>query len=260
MGREYESKVALVTGGASGMGLATARLLASHGAAVALLDRDDATTQAQALADEFGARTTSIKVDMTEAIAVEKAVNDVVSWGGRLDYGVNAAGVFFGSGRLADVPLSEFKKTMDINVGGAWNSMREEIRAFQRLKIKGSIVNITSDAGTVATAGCSAYVASKHALVGLTKAAALEYAREGIRVNAVAPGDVATPMLLEFGTETGLSAEALGSKHPIGRIGKPEEVAELICFLLSDRAHFMVGSNVAIDGGTTTSGCYIMDE
>ncbi|WZH50405.1 short chain dehydrogenase/reductase [Fusarium acuminatum] len=259
MSQEFQGKVALVTGGASGMGLATARLLAERGAAVALLDRNDGTAQAQAMSKDFGTKATHIKVDLTDADAVEKAVKDVVSWGGRLDYGVNAAGIYLGSGRLAEVPLAEFTKTMDVNVGGAWNSMREEIRAFQRLNIKGSIVNITSDAGTYATYGCAAYTTSKHALVGLTKSAALEYARDGIRVNAVAPGDVATPMILEFGEDTGLSAEDLGSKHPIGRIGRPEEVSELICFLLSDRAQFMVGSNVAIDGGTTTAGFYNLD-
>ncbi|KAM0417222.1 hypothetical protein ACHAPT_012799 [Fusarium lateritium] len=259
MSREYDGKVALVTGGASGMGLATARLLASRGAAVALLDRNDGTSQAQTLADEFKSKATYVKVDITDLSAVEKAVNDVVSWGGRLDYAVNAAGIFLDTGRLADVTLSEFTQTINVNLVGAWNSMREEIQTFQRLKIKGSIVNITSDAGTVATANCSAYVASKHALVGLTKTAALEYAREGIRVNSVAPGDVATPMLTDFGTDTGLDVDALGSKHPIRRIGRPEEIAELICFLLSDRAQFMVGSNVAIDGGNTTSGYYILD-
>ena len=188
-----------------------------------------------------------------------KAVNDVVSWGGRLYYAVNAAGIFLDTARLADVTLSEFTQAINVNLGGAWNSMREEIRAFQRLKIKGSIVNITSDAGTVAMVDCSACVASKHTLVGLTKTAALEYAREGIRVNSVAPGDVATPMLADFGTDTGLDVDVLGSKHPIGRIGRPEEIAELICFLLSDRAQFMVGLNVAIDGGNTTSGYYILD-
>ncbi|KAI8648216.1 2,5-dichloro-2,5-cyclohexadiene-1,4-diol dehydrogenase [Fusarium keratoplasticum] len=213
----------------------------------------------ETLTDEFKSKATYVKVDITDLSAVGKAVNDVVSWGGRLYYAVNAAGIFLDTARLADVTLSEFTQAINVNLGGAWNSMREEIRAFQRLKIKGSIVNITSDAGTVAMVDCSACVASKHTLVGLTKTAALEYAREGIRVNSVAPGDVATPMLADFGTDTGLDVDVLGSKHPIGRIGRPEEIAELICFLLSDRAQFMVGLNVAIDGGNTTSGYYILD-
>ncbi|KAJ4180779.1 hypothetical protein NW755_011502 [Fusarium falciforme] len=168
------------------MGLATALLLASRGAAVALLDRNDGTSQAQTLTNEFNSKAAYVKVDRTDLSAVGKAANDVVSWGGRLDYAVNATGIFLNTGRLADVILSEFTQTINVNLGGAWNSMREEIRAFQRLKIKESIVNITSVAGTVAMANCSACVASKHALVGLTKTAALEYACEGIRVNSVA--------------------------------------------------------------------------
>ncbi|KAH8883542.1 short chain dehydrogenase/reductase [Thozetella sp. PMI_491] len=257
MNREFEGKVAVITGGASGMGLATARLLASRGAAVALLDINDASAQASAIEVEFQARSLALKVDATDSTAVQLAMDQVVAWGGnRLDLAVNAAGIFLQSGRTADVPVDEFHKVMNVNVAGAFFCLQSEIRAFRRLKIRGSIVSITSDAGTCGSAGCSVYTASKHALVGLTKVAALEYGREGIRVNAVAPGDIATPMMEKWSKESGLSVEDMGSKHPIGRIGRAEEVAETICFLLSDRAPFILGANVAVDGGLTASGYY----
>lgn len=236
------------------MGLATASLLASRGADVAILDLQDGTFKAQELLKQFRVRSKFFQCDVTVPEDVEHTVQGVIQWsGGRLDLAVNATGVLISDGYLHKVSPASFRRTMEVNVLGAFYALKEEISAFRRLRTKGSIVCITSDAGSYAVAGCVAYTTSKHALVGLVKSAALEYARDGIRVNAVAPGLIETPMMHALTDE---SMGSLGAKHPIDRVGPLEEVAELICFLLCDRARFMVGSNVAIDGGNTTAGFY----
>ncbi|KAI8689064.1 hypothetical protein NCS55_00162300 [Fusarium keratoplasticum] len=262
MAGEFSEKVALVTGASGGIGYACAHLLASRGASVALLDLADTTTRAQQLEDLFGVRTLPVWVDVTKSEVVRDAVAKVVSWAGRLDFAVNAAGILPKGVTIDATDPASWAAVINVNLTGTFHCMQQEIRTFLELGVPGSIVNLSSDAGTIGTIGCAGYVASKHAVNGLTKTAALEYAKKGIRVNAVAPGNIDTPML----SHLSLSADELAhATQPSGKLGKPEEVAELICFLLSERAEFMTGSIVAIDGGTTiagfsngdTSGAYI---
>ncbi|CAH0051467.1 unnamed protein product [Clonostachys solani] len=248
---EFQGKVAAVTGASGGIGGTTARLLALRGASVALLDLKDTARIADSLSKEFGVQTKAIKMDVTDPQAVQQVFADIVSWKGRLDFCVNAAGIFPIGNRIDGTELGLWTKVMDINLNGVFYCLREEIRTILHLGIEGSIVNLSSDAGTVSSVGCAPYVASKHAVNGLTKSAAIEYAKSGIRVNAVAPGNIDTAMIQNFGIST---ADLAKVAQPTGRCGRPEEVAELICFILSDRSSFMTGSIVAIDGGITTTG------
>ncbi|KAH7154655.1 short-chain dehydrogenase/reductase SDR [Fusarium sp. MPI-SDFR-AT-0072] len=251
MSREFDGKVAVVFGAAGGIGFASAQLLASKGADVALADYADTTTQAAQLSSSFSVQTLAVRVEVTQSQDVQDAVAKVVSWAGRLDFGVNAAGILPKGIDIDCTELSSWNTVINVNLNGTFLCMREEIRTFLKHGVAGSIVNLSSDAGIIATVGCSGYTASKHAVNGLTKTAALEYAKRNIRVNAVAPGNIDTPMLGKLN----LTAEELGHiGQPTGKVGKPEKVAELICFLLSDRADFMTGSIVAIDGGTTIAG------
>lgn len=248
---DFNGKVALITGASGGIGGATARLLASRGASVALLDINSPEVLAEKLSTEFQVSTKAVQVDVTSPESVEKAMAQVLGWRNQLDLCVNAAGVFPIGSNIDETSTERWSQVMSINLNGVFYCLREELRAFLRLGTKGSIVNLSSDAGTVASVACAAYVASKHAVNGLTKSAALEYAKKGIRVNAVAPGNIVTPMIQKFS----ISPEDLAKvTQPTGRCGKPEEVAELICFILSERSAFMTGSIVAIDGGITTTG------
>ncbi|VUC36382.1 unnamed protein product [Clonostachys rosea] len=249
---ELSGKVALVTGGCSGIGLECVRILAARGASVAILDLAEGSRMATELSEQFSTTIRATLCDVTSHKSVAKAAQWVESWAGRLDFCVNAAGIFPPQGKdVAVVDPETWKKVMDVNVNGTFYCLQQELQIMKRLGCKGSIVNISSDAGAVATAGHAAYVASKHAINGLTKTASLENAREGIRINAVAPGFIDTPLM----DKLGVSKEQLGKEAcPVGRCGKPQEVAELIAFLLSEKSSFMTGSIVAIDGGATSVG------
>ncbi|MFI7098249.1 SDR family NAD(P)-dependent oxidoreductase [Streptomyces sp. NPDC050161] len=243
---EFAGRVALVTGGASGIGLAVARRLVRGGAAVVLADFNEAGARAAAgeLAAD-GARAAAVAVDVTDAESVARAVRFTTDTYGSLDLAVNNAGI---SGPVAATGAYDpdaFRRVIDTNLNGVFHSLRHELPVMAAAG-GGAIVNMASILGTNGFAGSPAYVAAKHGVVGLTKTAALEYAGQGIRINAAGPGFIDTPLLRDADPEHRAQLVAL---HPAGRLGTADEVAELTAFLLSDRASFINGSYHLVDGG-----------
>jgi len=248
-----DRKTILITGAASGIGAAAARLFAYYGAQLVLLDRD-APGLVSVAADISGAITAVC--DIGDSGAVVAAVERAVVQFGRLDGAFNNAGIEGAGGRFhptADYPADQFDAVIAVNVRGLWNCLRAEVPVMLAAG-GGAIVNTASVMGWLGAPGMAAYVASKHAVVGLTRAAALDYAAQGIRVNAVLPGAIETPMLTERGfiANPGF-AEFAAQAHPLGRLGQPGEVAEAAAWLLSDRASFVTGHTLAVDGGLSAS-------
>ncbi|MBI3249796.1 MAG: SDR family oxidoreductase [Deltaproteobacteria bacterium] len=244
-----QGKVAVVTGGSSGIGRATALIFAREGAKVVvadvLVDGGEETVRMIAAA---GGEAVFVKTDMAKAADVEAMVQKAVSTYGRLDCAHNNAGIEGATGRTADYKEADWDRVIQINLTGVWLCMKYEIQ--QMLKQGGgAIVNTASDAGLLGVPQMPAYVASKHGVVGLTKTAALEYAKSGIRVNAVCPGVIKTPMVDRI---TGLRpgrAERMTAAEPVGRMGKPEEIGEAVVWLCSEAASFVTGLPMPVDGG-----------
>ncbi|MFF3493050.1 SDR family NAD(P)-dependent oxidoreductase [Streptomyces sp. NPDC002795] len=246
---EFAGKTALVTGSASGIGLATARRLGRGGANVVIADYNEKGAQeaAETLKAE-GLKAAAVAVDVTDPASVEAAVAFAVDTFGGLDLAVNNAGIGGASAPTGEYDIDVYNRVVRTNLDGVFFSMRYEIPAIQAAGNGGAIVNVASILGSVGFAGSPAYVAAKHGVVGLTKTAAAEYAAKGIRVNAVGPGFIETPLLKEMDKA---AHEGLVALHPAGRLGTSEEVAELIVFLLSDRASFIAGSYHLVDGAYT---------
>lgn len=240
-------KVAIVTGAASGIGASTALLFAREGAGVIVTDIHE--TEGKALVEKIlasGGKAAFLKANAGKAEDAEKTVLFALETFGRLDIAVNNAGIGGYSGPIAEYPVEEWQKVIDINLSGVFYGLKYQIPAIEKTAGKGSIVNVASILGAVGLANASAYVASKHAVVGLTKVAALESSAKGIRVNSVGPAFIDTPILNGL---TGEFREAITRAHPIGRLGRPEEVAELFLWLASDKSSFATGSYYPIDGG-----------
>jgi NAD(P)-dependent dehydrogenase (short-subunit alcohol dehydrogenase family) len=245
-------RVALVTGGGSGIGAATARALAASGVAVMVADID--AERAAAVAAEVsaaGGEAASVVVDVRDAESVRAMVAATVERFGALHVAVNSAGVSEDVADFAELPWAQWERTIDVNLSGTFRSLQAEIPAILAAG-GGAVVNVSSVAGLIGFPGNPSYVASKHGVVGLTKTAALEYARRGIRVNAVCPGTVDTPMLAAF-TGDEATKKAMGRLSPMGRLAEPDEIAAMIVFLCSEAASYVTGQAVAVDAGATAT-------
>jgi NAD(P)-dependent dehydrogenase (short-subunit alcohol dehydrogenase family) len=248
MAKDFDGKVAFVTGGASGIGEAVARQLAERGAKVVVADlKLDAAQKAVDAIKAAGGEAAAVAVDVGKVEQVEKAVQFTLDTYGALNVAVNNAGIGGAVAPLADYTFEDWHKVIDINLNSVFYSMKYEIAAMQKAG-GGAIVNMASILGSVAFPNSPAYIAAKHGVVGMTKSAALDYAKQGIRVTAVGPGFIDTPLLAALPKE---AYDGLTALHPVGRLGATDDVAALTVFLLSDAAANITGSYHLVDGGFT---------
>jgi NAD(P)-dependent dehydrogenase (short-subunit alcohol dehydrogenase family) len=253
MKRLMENKVVLVTGGGSGIGRAAALAFADAGAKVVVSGRREAEGfETVALIKKAGGQGAFIRADVSQESDVERLVNQTVATYGHLDAAFNNAGIEGDVGKPThEQTVANYRAVIDTNVLGVLLAMKYEVGAMLK-NGGGAIVNNASVGGLIGFPGVSVYVASKHAVLGLTKSAALEYAKQGVRVNAVSPGGIETPMLNRFTGGPGTQFfDQLAGMHPIGRLGRPEEIAEAVLWLCSDKASFVTGLSLTADGGWT---------
>lgn len=246
---ELSGKVAFVTGGSAGIGRAAAMALAAEDAAVVVADVD--TVRGEEVAAEIrgkGGRAHFVRVDVSDDAQVASAIAETVSTFGGLDLAFNNAGIEGAQAITHECTPENWTRTLAVNLTGVWQCMRHEIPAMLE-RGGGSIVNNSSVAGLVGFNGIPAYAASKHGMLGLTKTAALEYADRGIRVNAVCPGVIDTEMIDRFTGQQADVEAALLATEPVGRLGRPEEIADAVVWLCSARASFVTGQAIAVDGG-----------
>jgi NAD(P)-dependent dehydrogenase (short-subunit alcohol dehydrogenase family) len=249
---QLAGKSIIVTGAGSGIGRTSAITLAGAGASVVVADIDgSAGEETAATIHDAGGQASFVKVDVTDAGDVQAMVNHAIETFGRLDGAHNNAGVLGSSSVLADLDDDDWRRVIEINLTSVFLCMKHEIRAILQQQTQGSIVNTASFSGLVAVPFAAAYVASKHGVVGLTKAAAVEYGRKGIRVNAVCPGTVRTQMMQERIAANPKMEKALSDVSPMRRLAEAVEVANAVVWLCSDGASFVNGHALPIDGGAT---------
>jgi NAD(P)-dependent dehydrogenase (short-subunit alcohol dehydrogenase family) len=250
MNISFEGKVALVTGAASGLGLATAKAFAESGASVALADWNE--NAVRSAADELtaqGHKAIAICCDVSDDAQVEAMVKQTVATFGHLDAAYNNAGVQNVLAETADTTREDYERVMGINLRGEWSCMKFELRQMRKQR-SGAIVNCSSLGGLVGGAERGIYHAAKHGILGFTKSAALEYASRGIRINAICPGLIWTPMADQMvAAGQGEALKAMEKSVPMGRVGRPEEIANAVLWLCSDAASYVTGQSISVDGG-----------
>jgi NAD(P)-dependent dehydrogenase (short-subunit alcohol dehydrogenase family) len=247
----FSGQVALVTGASAGIGLATAKAFAESGAAVVLVDINENALRAST--DELimgGYRAISIICDVSDEGEASAMVDRTVDVFGRLDMAFNNAGIAGPAGEITNETAEAFDKVTAINLRGVWTCMKHELKKM-RSQGSGAIVNCSSLGGLVGQSGRAAYHATKHGVIGLTKSAALEYAPRGIRINAICPGVIDTPMFKSLVEKTPDAMKEVMREQPIGRLGRPEEIAALVLWLCSPAASFVIGTAIPVDGGFT---------
>jgi NAD(P)-dependent dehydrogenase (short-subunit alcohol dehydrogenase family) len=248
---DFRGQVALVTGAGSGMGLDTVQAFAAAGAAVVLADINEGAVRAAT--DELiaaGHQALGVTCDVSDETQVAALVDRTVDAFGRLDMAFNNAGIMISPSDAADEPAESFDRVTAINLRGVWTCMKHELRVM-REQGSGAIVNCSSLGGLVGLPGRAAYHASKHGVIGLTKSAALEYAPRGIRINAVCPGAIQTPMVTDMIAKGELHVPEAEANQPIGRLGRGDEIAAAVLWLCSPGASFVLGVALPVDGGYT---------
>lgn len=248
----FTDKVVLITGAGNGIGRATALAFAQQGASVVVADMSrSAGEETTALITQAGGIATFILCDVTKDQDVQSMVDGTIETYGKLDIAFNNAGIEIESSKLADGDEATYDKIMDVNVKGVWRCMKYQIPALLK-QSSSAIVNTASIAGLGAAPKMSIYSASKHAVIGLTKSAAVEYGKKGLRVNAICPAVIDTEMFRRATENDPQKEQYVRSLHPVGRIGQPEEVAAAVLYLCSDLAGFTTGVALPIDGGSTS--------
>jgi NAD(P)-dependent dehydrogenase (short-subunit alcohol dehydrogenase family) len=247
----FAGKVAFVTGAANGIGRAAAIAFAREGASVAVADvSEKGNLETVRMIEDLGGRAFALRCDVTRAEDVRAALRKTIEAFGRLDFAFNNAGIEYTIQPAADISEDEWDRIVAVDLRGVFLCMKHEI-PLMREQGGGAIVNTSSGAGVKGFKGGAAYVAAKHGVIGLTKAAALDYAASNIRINAVCPGIIDTPMMDRFSGGTPEGRQAVIAQEPVGRMGKPEEIGAAVVWLCSDAAAFVVGHAMVIDGGQT---------